>query len=227
MRYKVLNLYAGVGGNRKLWENVDVTAVEIDPSIAHAYAALYPDDEVVVDDAHQYLLEHFREFDFIWSSPPCQSHSGMRQHLRVRYGKGVEPVFPDMRLYEEIIFLQANAEPNCAWVIENVKPYYGPLIEPTAILQRHLYWSNFEILEAEFPKSHLRSDQIQGLQEYLGIDLSAFKISNRRQVLRNCVLPAIGQHVFNSSIREREDYIRLDPNKPAPDLALEFPEGLF
>lgn len=25
---KVLNLYAGIGGNRKLWEGVEVTAVE-------------------------------------------------------------------------------------------------------------------------------------------------------------------------------------------------------
>ena len=34
---KVLNLYAGIGGNRKLWENVEVTAVEIEPDIATVY----------------------------------------------------------------------------------------------------------------------------------------------------------------------------------------------
>ena len=28
---KVLNLYCGIGGNRKLWEDVEVTAVELDP----------------------------------------------------------------------------------------------------------------------------------------------------------------------------------------------------
>lgn len=42
---KVLNLYAGVGGNRKLWpEWVKVTAVEYDPQIAVAYADMHPED---------------------------------------------------------------------------------------------------------------------------------------------------------------------------------------
>ena len=31
-KLKVLNLYAGIGGNRKLWTNVDVTAVEYNPT---------------------------------------------------------------------------------------------------------------------------------------------------------------------------------------------------
>jgi len=36
-RLKVLNLYAGIGGNRKLWRDVDVIAVEINPEIAKIY----------------------------------------------------------------------------------------------------------------------------------------------------------------------------------------------
>jgi DNA (cytosine-5)-methyltransferase 1 len=63
---KILNLYAGIGGNRKLWEGHEITAVEINPKIAEVYKTLFPEDEVVVGDAHQYLLDHFREFDFIW-----------------------------------------------------------------------------------------------------------------------------------------------------------------
>ena len=51
---KVLNLYAGIGGNRKLWENVDVTAVEINPNIANIYNDFFPNDKIIVDDAHQY-----------------------------------------------------------------------------------------------------------------------------------------------------------------------------
>ena len=34
-----------------------------------------PDNTVIVADAHQYLLDHYSEFDFIWTSPPCQTHS--------------------------------------------------------------------------------------------------------------------------------------------------------
>jgi DNA (cytosine-5)-methyltransferase 1 len=100
---KVLNLYAGLGGNRKLWTNVDVTAVELNPEIAKIYQDFYPNDTVIVADAHEYLLNHFKEFDFIWSSPPCQSHSSFRQNLCVRF-RNTEPKYPDMRLYEEIIF---------------------------------------------------------------------------------------------------------------------------
>ena len=70
---KILNLYAGVGGNRKLWEDGhEITAVEHNSEIAEVYQDLYPSDKVVVADAHQYLLENYKDFDFIWSSPPCQ-----------------------------------------------------------------------------------------------------------------------------------------------------------
>ena len=74
---RVLNLYAGVGGNRKLWQDVNVTAVELEPKIAAVYQRQHPNDTVIVGDAHAYLLEHWQEFDFIWSSPPCQTHSKM------------------------------------------------------------------------------------------------------------------------------------------------------
>jgi hypothetical protein len=36
-KIKILNLYAGLGGNRKLWKNVEVTAVENNPEIAKIY----------------------------------------------------------------------------------------------------------------------------------------------------------------------------------------------
>ena len=73
---KVLNLYAGIGGNRKLWNGVDCTAVEIEPKIAKIYSDFFPKDKVIVGDAHQYLLEHYDDgWDFIWSSPPCPTHS--------------------------------------------------------------------------------------------------------------------------------------------------------
>ena len=93
---KVLNLYAGLGGNRKLWEGVEVTAVELEPKIAAVYKRLYPDDTVVVADAHQYLLDHHDAFDFIWSSPPCQTHSKMAKATRHKHLRR----YPDMSLYQ-------------------------------------------------------------------------------------------------------------------------------
>ena len=190
---KVLNLYCGIGGNRKLWKDCEVTAVELDENIANVYKDLYPNDNLIIGDAHEYLLKHFKEFDFVWTSPPCQTHSSFRQNIGVRF-RGVEPVYPDMKLWQEIIFLQANAQ--CAWVVENVKPYYQPLIKPTAELQRHLFWSNFEITEKEFITDKIRTAQIPDLQKLHGFDLSKYKLSNKRQVLRNCVLPELGKHIY-------------------------------
>jgi len=192
---RILNLYAGIGGNRKLWKG-DITAVEDDPVIAKVYQDLYPEDTVVVGDAYQYLLENFDKFDFIWSSPPCQSHSSMRQNLAVRY-RGTKPMYPDMRLYQEVLFLQANHKGK--WVVENVKPYYKPLIEPTSVLQRHYFWSNFDIPHKKFEKDKLRTAQIPQLQEKYGFDLSKYKIKNKRQVLRNCVEPEMGKHILDTS----------------------------
>jgi DNA (cytosine-5)-methyltransferase 1 len=193
---KILNLYAGIGGNRRLWENEHgITAVELDPKIAKIYKDLFPNDKMIIGDAHNYLLNHFNEFDFIWSSPPCQTHSSFRQNICVRY-RGTEPKYPDMKLYEEILFLKYNCKSK--YVIENVNPYYKPLIEPNKILQRHLFWCNFDIPDKEFKKDKIRSAQIPDLQKKYGYDLSKYKLSNKRQILRNCVEPELGEFILNS-----------------------------
>ena len=58
---KILNLYPGIGGNRKLWgEEHEITAVEYDKDIATIYKDFFPDDKVVVADAREYLLEHYK-----------------------------------------------------------------------------------------------------------------------------------------------------------------------
>jgi len=197
---KILNLYAGIGGNRKLWtpngDEHDITAIELDQTIAKIYQDHFPNDTVIIGDAHEYLLQHYKEFDFIWSSPPCQTHSSFRQNICVRY-RGTEPKYPDMKLYQEILFLRYNFKGK--WVVENVKPYYKPLIEPTKILQRHLFWSNFDISDKEFPKDKIRSAQIPDLQKKYGYDLKGYKLSNKRQVLRNCILPELGEFILNET----------------------------
>jgi len=195
---EILNLYAGIAGNRKDWgDKYNVTAVENDTAIAKIYQDLFPNDKVIIGDAHQYLLEHYKEFDFIWSSPPCQSHSSFRQNICVRF-RGTKPVYPEMTLYQEILFLQYNFDGK--WVVENVKPYYKPLIEPTSILQRHLFWSNFEIPNKEFKKDNIRTAQIPDLEKKYGYDLSGYKLKNKRQVLRNCVEPKLGKYILDIAL---------------------------
>lgn len=141
---KILNLYACLGGNRYKWNEVksdiEVTAVELDPEAARLYQDRFPNDKVIVADAHQYLLDHFKEFDFIWSSPPCPSHSKVRVTQKNR--EGFKYLFPDLKLYEEIIFLDNFFEGK--YCVENVTPYYEPLIKGNK-QGRHIYWTNFKL----------------------------------------------------------------------------------
>ena len=193
---KILNLYAWIWGNRKLWwDEHEITAVENDSMIAQVYQDYFPNDTVIVWDAHQYLLDHYKEFDMIRTSPPCQSHSSFRQNIGVRY-RWVKPIYPDMKLYQEILFLQHNFD----WkrVVENVKPYYNPLIEPTAILQRHYFWSNFNIEDIKIEQDKIRTAQIPQLQDLHWYNLSNYKLKNKRQILRNCVHKELGKHILDS-----------------------------
>ena len=196
---KILNLYAGIGGNRKLWgDEHQVTAIEFEPRIAEVYKDIFPNDQVIVTDAHRYLEEHYKEFDFIWSSPPCPSHSRIRKHTAVGRGQN-KAIFPDMRLYEEIIFLQHYFDGK--WVVENVIPYYKPLIEAQKI-GRNLFWSNVDLSGyIENKKQHV--DKQSDLQEVKGFDISKYHIGIRKdKILRNCVLPDIGKHVLERVIEQ-------------------------
>jgi len=207
---KICNLYAGIGGNRKLWtpngNEHEITAVENVPEIAKIYQEFFPKDQVVVADAHQYLLEHFQEFDFIWSSPPCQSHSKTNFFLK---GQGIFR-YPDMRLWQEILFLQYFFKGK--YVVENVNGYYKPFVEPQKI-GRHYFWANFEILNIKIDyvqigtmnrqaskesqrKAIIREAQIPELIDLHG--LKDFKLKNKRQVLRNCVYPELGKHILDN-----------------------------
>jgi DNA (cytosine-5)-methyltransferase 1 len=190
---KILNLYAGIGGNRKLWgDKHEITAVEHDPKIAKIYQDFFPSDKVVVGDAHQYLLEHFKEFDFIWSSPPCPSHSRIRFCSGVGSGQN-EPIYPEMSLYQEIIFLDNYYKG--IYCVENVIPFYKPLIKPQKVAS-HFYWANFEIPDIKVEKRcHLGT--IAELQKRKGFDLSNYKGIDKRKLLRNCVEPEVGLHIIN------------------------------
>jgi DNA (cytosine-5)-methyltransferase 1 len=191
---KVLNLYAGIGGNRKLWENVEVTAVEFNEEIANIYRHFFPNDKVIVTDAHDYLAKHWREFDVIWSSPPCQSHSKVR--MMASKGGSYDAIMPDMNLWSEIIFLQNfTKNTNIKFVVENVKPYYNPLICPTIEIGRHLFWTNFEIDPINLKDGLTHNERGSSKKGFF--DLSPFKLKHRKdQLLRNCVDPTLGEYVL-------------------------------
>ncbi len=197
---KILNLYAGIGGNRKLWgDNHEITAVEYDEKIAEVYANNYPKDTVIVADAHKYLLDVIKEniFDFIWSSPPCPSHSSFRQNIGVRF-RNVKPIYPDLKLYEEILLLKYNF--NKLWVVENVIPYYKPLIEAQKV-SKHLFWSNFKIEDKKFKSYHRNMNKISELEDHHNIKISNTNLKNKRQILRNCVYPPLGKHILDCAIK--------------------------
>ena len=199
---KVLNLYAGIGGNRKLWTDVEVTAVEYKQEIADIYKDFFPNDTVIVADAHQYLLEHYKEFDFIWSSPPCPTHSGTNHFLNAQ---GVIR-YPHMGLYQEIILLQTFYKGK--YCIENVKSYYEPLIKPQ-ISGRHYFWANFKIpnLKHEKQIGRMNGKKIDlGAAQFkirqnnlskLGFDLTKYNFTDKDKLLRNCVVPEIGLCIFD------------------------------
>lgn len=195
--YKVLNLYACLGGNRYKWTDCEVTAVELDPEAAGLYKERFPNDTVIVADAHQYLLDHYKEFDFIWSSPPCPTHSrfnfSMKNNWNMRY--------PDMKLYEEIIFLQTWF--NGKFCVENVIPYYEPLIQAQK-RGRHLYWTNYtlpnDINERKNPELSrgLAKDIIDRLCVYHNYDFRKYKgKQDVRKMARNLVDYEAGLTIFN------------------------------
>lgn len=197
---KILNLYAGIGGNRKNWgDSHEITAVEWDPQIAEIYKQNFPQDKVIVGDAHQYLIDHYKEFDFIWASPPCPTHSIIRKVFSHKKGDKTysktqnKPVYPCMKLYEEIIFLDNYFEGYFA--VENVEPYYEPLIEPQRV-GRHCIWANFYIPNnVTVPGSHYAG--LEELERVKGFKLPEGFKGDKIQTLRNCVAPELGEHILN------------------------------
>ena len=195
---KILNLYAGIGGNRKLWIGHEVTAVEYREDIAAVYRHYFPDDALIVGDAHQYLLDHYKEFDFIWASPPCQTHSRVRM-WGFRNSDKVEQKYPDMKLYQEILFLKHYYDG--LWVVENVKPFYEPLIFPSIQLGRHLFWSNFNISKIAVKEADINRGTRGEWSKLHGFDLSGFRLNSRKdQIYRNCVHPETGLHILNCAM---------------------------
>ena len=209
--FKVLNLYACLGGNRYKFDEVakeagielQVTAVELDPELAKLYEERFPNDTVIVADAHQYLLDHYKEFDFVWTSPPCPTHSRVRMSQKNK--DSFKPMFPDMKLYEEIIFLEHNLIGK--YVVENVIPFYTPLI-PAIKRGRHLYWTNFnlpnDLGEREEGKGLVGSNclnEVKKLSKFHDYDFTKYKGSQRTdKIARNLVDYEAGRTIFETAL---------------------------
>ena len=197
----ILNLYAGIGGNRRSWGNEhEVVAVENNSEIAAVYKDLFPRDVVAIEDVHTFLDVHSKnldQYDFIWASPPCPTHSQYRYNVGVR-AKGYKPVIPDMTsLYGLIVFLKHHFQGG--WCVENVRPYYEPLIPISAKVGRHVVWTSFPVEDLKLNSNGLRTNnKITQAEEANGFDLSKYKIKNKRQILRNCTDGEVGGHVLDS-----------------------------
>jgi len=208
---KILNLYACLGGNRYKWNEVkndiEVTAVELDSECARLYQERFPNDKVIVADAHQYLLDHYKEYDFIWSSPPCPTHSriNVSQYTRESW----KARYPDMKLYQEVIFLDTFYKGK--YVVENVIPYYEPLI-PAKKRDRHLYWTNFHLPSnlngRKNPDLSRTKNLISSLSEYHEYNFYNYKGKQRvNKIARNLVDYEAGRTIFETmlGIVKKED----------------------
>jgi len=204
-KYRILNLYACLGGNRYKWDevadNLEIVAVELDPELAKLYQERFPNDTVIVADAHQYLLDNYKDFDFIWTSPPCPTHSRVRMTQKNR--DTFIDKYPDMKLYEEVILLQHNFKGK--YVVENVIPYYEPLI-PAKKRGRHLYWTNFN-LPNNVGERKLHGtltnmiDEVGVLCDFHDYDFSKYKGEQRRdKIARNLVDYEVGRTILEAAM---------------------------
>ena len=209
---KILNLYACLGGNRYKWgDEHEITSVELDPELARMYQTRFPNDTVIIADAHQYLLDHFKEFDFIWSSPPCPTHSFMT--LAQKNTKNWIVNYPDMKLYQEIILLDNYFEGK--YCVENVIPYYEPLI-PAKKRGRHLYWTNFNLpsnLGDRKSVGMASKNEIKQWEQFHEINISEYKGKQRKdKICRNLVDYEAGKTILDTIMgnRRKEDVLQVE-----------------
>ena len=134
--------------------------------------------------------------------PPCPSHSRIRKVFTKN-----KPIFPDMTLYEEILFLQGCFRGK--WIIENVKSWYEPLIIPQNIAS-HYFWSNFVIGSMKIINRGMiggknkgwPSGELKRLRKIKQFELSKYGGINETRLLRNCVEPEVGKHILNCALNK-------------------------
>ncbi|MCE7740456.1 MAG: DNA cytosine methyltransferase [Candidatus Heimdallarchaeota archaeon] len=207
--FKVLDLFAGVGGTAKgiqtfLQEKnipFQYVAVENDPETIKAHLKLNPDSEIEFRDAY---LTSIKDYDFIWASPPCTSHSQLNMYMNRKQ--------PDMRLWSLITRLQQQQIP---FIVENVEPYYREPIPHTLELGRHRFWSNKPIIPFEVPK--MPKDWgwmgIPDWEKFHEINTRVTKFIKdplkRRQLLRNIVHWTISYRIIEQILFPKQKQLEV------------------
>lgn len=201
----ILNLFAGIGGNRTLWGNRHrITSVEFNQQIAYIYHERFPMDTIIIGDAYEYFLKNFDKFDFVWASPPCITHTLLViSNVGQKYkGKNISIKLPDLRLYSLILFCQKFFR--VYFVIENVKGYYTPLIRPNSEVGRHYIWSNVYIPQLK----HGEKEIFHTLKESCKVKsidyewLIKQKCKDKLKIAHNCVNPQIGKYILNQILKK-------------------------
>lgn len=210
-RLVIANLYAGIGGNRKLWGDEHfVIAVEKDPRIAYAYRKHFPKDLVIVGDCIEFIEHNHQIIDLVWASPPCITHSSLNNSRKTQ---GFSH-FPDLTgLYGYNLYLEDCVKYKGKYIIENVEiqKYHRNLIPPSIEIGRHYFWTNFSIsdkavkeivekVDEKKPYSEIRDDPTAMAKEY-GYALEDLPSNLRKITLRNCVIPEVGLFLFNQAVK--------------------------
>lgn len=205
----VLNAYSSLGGNRYKWDEaaeeanvkINVTAVELDVELAELYQERFPNDTVIVTDAHDFILNNVEKFNYCWASPPCPSHSRMRKYNTGQGERKSKASYPDMKLYQEIIFLEHFFKGK--FCVENVIPYYEPLI-PAKKRGRHLYWTNYNlpnILTNRNVRISKGKNEFKNLCLFHDYDFKKYKGKQRLdKIARNLVDYEAGKTIFQTAL---------------------------
>jgi len=192
MVIKILDLFCGLGGVAKGFQSYlrqrnikfEYYAIDVDGRILLAHKILNPDSIVIRRDAYSFTDDELKQYDFIWASPPCETHSNLNLYNR----KNLETFKkPDMRLWKLISRFYSLGKP---FVVENVKPYYGALIKPTARVGRHFLWSNLHIKDIDFDGVKFMDikDDVDKLMEFHEVPKKVkfvLKYSKLRDALRD------------------------------------------
>ncbi len=196
---KILDLFCGLGGVARgfqeylIEKNIkfEYYAVDIDFKILLTHKILNPKSITIKKDAYSLRDEELKEYDFIWASPPCETHSHLNFY-NWNNPKKFKP--PDMRLYKLIKRLHIL---NIPFIVENVKPYYKPPIKPCTKIGRHILWSNISLkpFKVNLPNNFTNvKDDVKRLADYHELDITiAHKIkkilgiSKTKAVLRDMV----------------------------------------
>lgn len=199
---RILDLYGGVGGTgigihevcqEEFGLEYDYMIVENDEEVIKYHALNCPRSHIYKEDAINWL-DKLENFDFIWVSPPCKSHS-----MAMLFWSNTEKFRQiDKDLFKWIRKTRELKLP--AIVVENVVPYYGFKYKPTCMIGRHVFWANFPILPFEVPKRPKAFDYMTKNDwcNYKGI------IAATREQARAAVHPAIAGGIFKQFLQPKQ-----------------------